>query len=65
MLRQNTTCLLRLPLTFEKGVPLDSQTHKLLLPLKVVKTKRHHLDHFELPSVRPPAPDLTAVALLK
>ena len=65
MLRQNSTCLLRLPLTCDKMVPLDSSNSQASFPPKVVKTKRHHLDHFELPSETPPAQGLTTVALLE
>ena len=56
MLRQNSTCLLTLPLTCDKMVPLDSSNLQASFPPKVVKTKRHHLDHFELPPGAPPAP---------
>ena len=65
MLRQNSTSLLRLPLTCDKKVPLDSSNLQASFPPKVVKAKRYHLDHFELPSATPLAPGLTIMALLE
>ena len=65
MLRQNSTCLLRLPLTCDKTVPQDSLNSQASFTSESCEIKRYHINHYDLPSARPTAPVLTTVALIE